>query len=214
MIALKPQKIIAYLKEHQHLFIKYKPIIVSVAVGFHTSQFEKQLAYDVMCIRAMLSVACSTNLAVTGLYANENTSADIYQQQQTFWRHVGSVLLLKSNEQVDAFAAISASGPAYVAWFLQMLYESAEQLGFDTGTAEMLAQQTLTGSLSICSFSNNTPQKTLEAVCSSKGTTQSALEYLDNNKVKDLWVNAIKNAYHRANEINTNKNIGDNNADT
>ena len=59
---------------------------------------------------------------------------------------------------LDPVTAVSASGPAYVFWFIEQLAASAEKLGIPKDAALKLAKQTVLGAAQLASASADSPE--------------------------------------------------------
>lgn len=107
-----------------------------------------------------------------------------------------------SNENlIDASTGISGSGPAYVFYFMQSMMEAALQMGFSKNDSTMLVSQTFTGAIELFNQSNLSPNSWMEKVASKGGTTQAALDSMDDNNVNELIKEAAFAAFSRAIEL-------------
>ena len=104
---------------------------------------------------------------------------------------------------MDLVTAISGSGPAY--YFL--LVEIMEKLGVKNGLskkdAKLFSNLTFLGSASLLENSKITVSKLKSNVTSPGGTTEAALNILENKEkgIYKLFEKAIKNAIFRSKEL-------------
>jgi pyrroline-5-carboxylate reductase len=99
--------------------------------------------------------------------------------------------------------AVSASGPAYVFWFIEQLAASAEKLGLSKETSMKLALHTVLGAARLAASSSETPATLRKNVTSKGGTTEAALKVFDEEKLAERFMRAVEAASRRATELGT-----------
>jgi pyrroline-5-carboxylate reductase len=113
---------------------------------------------------------------------------------------LGDAVVLDECHQ-DAATAISGSGPAYVARFVDALVVAGTRNGLAPDVATRLALQTLTGTAALMSETDRTPAQIVETVASPGGTTVAALEQLDEHGFDRSVSAAVDAAVRRAKEL-------------
>jgi pyrroline-5-carboxylate reductase len=96
---------------------------------------------------------------------------------------------------------VSASGPAYVFWFIEQLAESAEKLGLPPEISRKLALHTVLGAARLAASSNESPASLRKNVTSKGGTTEAALRVFDEEKLAERFARAVEAASRRATEL-------------
>ena len=106
-------------------------------------------------------------------------------------------------ELMDAYTAVSGSGPAYIFYMVEAMIDAGIQIGIHPDNAKKLAEKTLIGSAYLLENRNEDAQELRKAVTSLKGTTEAGLEVLmkDNN-----FFNLVKKAINEAK--NRGKDLG------
>lgn len=102
---------------------------------------------------------------------------------------------------MDAVTAVSGSGPAYVFYFIEALDQAARELGLPAAQARQLSLDTFLGAARLAHGSSDEPALLRARVTSKGGTTERALVCMDNARVKELVVEAIKQAAQRSREL-------------
>ena len=102
---------------------------------------------------------------------------------------------------MDAVTALSGSGPAYVCYLMEAMFEAARRMGLAEKTAQQLIYATVKGSVELSSQHGLSPQELRRRVTSPGGTTAAAIEVKDRRQVMAALVEAILAAQHRANEL-------------
>jgi pyrroline-5-carboxylate reductase len=106
---------------------------------------------------------------------------------------------------VDAVTAVSGSGPAYFFYFIESLYEAAQDLKLPSDVARKLVLKTALGSVKLLHDMKDQPQALRKKVTSKGGTTEAAFEVLEAKKVKQAIKNAVKKACARSKKLSKGK---------
>ena len=102
---------------------------------------------------------------------------------------------------MDAFTALSGSGPAYVFYLAEAMMRAAQEVGFDRITADRVVRQTISGAAGLLMDSHEPPEALRGAVTSKGGTTEAAVGELDRSRVADALVRAIVAGRDRGREL-------------
>ena len=114
---------------------------------------------------------------------------------------VGGILWCERESDLDAVTAVSGSGPAYVFYFLEALEDAARELGFSATEARRLALATFSGAIRLVEQSDSEPALLRAQVTSKGGTTERAVAVLDETRIKEAIIRAVKAAADRAHEL-------------
>lgn len=109
-----------------------------------------------------------------------------------------------SESQIDAITALSGSGPAYVFEFISALIDAGTKAGLDGNLAKTLAIETVIGSAKLLKKSESSPEDLRNAVTSPGGTTEAALNTLNENDFRALIEAAVLSAKKRSIELAKN----------
>jgi pyrroline-5-carboxylate reductase len=102
---------------------------------------------------------------------------------------------------LDPVTAVSASGPAYVFWFIEQLAASAEKLGVPSEVSRKLALHTVLGAAKLAASSSETPATLRRNVTSKGGTTEAALKVFEEERLAERFRRAVEAASRRATEL-------------
>jgi pyrroline-5-carboxylate reductase len=114
---------------------------------------------------------------------------------------VGAVSWVEEEALLDPVTAVSASGPAYVFYFIEALERAARELGLDAAGARQLGIGTFRGAAELAARSSDAPATLRERVTSKGGTTERALTTLQADRVADAIVRAVRAANERAHDL-------------
>jgi pyrroline-5-carboxylate reductase len=175
------------------------PLIISVAAGIPLARLGAWLGRpDAAMVRAMPNTPALLGCGATGLYASGTCSTEQRALAGDIMGAVGSVEWLADEELIDAVTAVSGSGPAYFFLLIEMLGSIGEELGLEAATAGRLARQTALGAARMACESGTDPAELRRRVTSPGGTTQAALQSLEQAGIRDMFRLALTAARDRA----------------
>jgi pyrroline-5-carboxylate reductase len=203
LLAVKPQNMDEVLPLLGKV-ISDKTLIISIAVGITSSFIVKNLGIDkASVVRAMPNTPALVGKGVTGLAKGEFATDAQLTIAKNLMEAVGQVVVVNEN-QIDIVAAASGSGPAYYFYVTELLIEAAVSHGLSRDVAQVLVENTFVGSSALFESSDDDVVELRRKVTSPKGTTQSAIEFLESKDLKSIWQNALGAAIKRAEEISKN----------
>ena len=98
---------------------------------------------------------------------------------------------------IDAAAALSGCGPAFVYMFIEALADGAVSRGLPRAKAQLYAEQTVLGAAKLALESHRHPGELKDAVCSPGGTTIEGVLALENGAFRHTVSNAVTAAYDK-----------------
>ena len=199
LLAVKPQQLSIVAQELAALL--KNQLVISIAAGIRATDLSRWLGGYGRIVRAMPNTPAFIRAAATGLYALPGVSAEEKHCAESILAAVGSVLWFEREELLDAVTAISGSGPAYVFYFIEAMEKAAEELGLDAIQARQLVLETFLGAARLASQSNENATSLRARVTSPGGTTERAIQALENAGVKNAIIDAIHIANQRSHEL-------------
>ena len=199
VLAVKPQDLRAALSDIG-IDLRHK-LIVSIAAGIRLATLASWLGGHARLVRCMPNTPALLGAGITGLYAAAQVGADDRQNAEAILRAVGEVVWLRDERLLDPVTAVSASGPAYVFWFIEQLAAFAEQAGIPHDDALRLAKHCLFGSAKLALESDLPPSELRRAVTSKGGTTEAALNVFEREKLAERFARALEAAARRGAEL-------------
>jgi pyrroline-5-carboxylate reductase len=112
---------------------------------------------------------------------------------------VGKVLTMPE-KYINAVTALSGSGPAFIALFVEAMIEAGAKMGLSRDNASELAIQTLIGTAKLLE-TGMSPKRLMEMVASPGGTTAAGLKAFEERGLKDIVYDALRSALKRAEEL-------------
>lgn len=153
-------------------------LVISVAVGISLASLANYLPVGQPIIRAMPNTPATIGAGITAISPSPSVPAAGLALAETLLQGSGAVVVVPESDQ-PAVGAISGSGPAYVAYFIEALVEAGVQQGLSRAVATQLAIETFRGTAQMLAETGEHPTLARERVTSPGGTTAAALQALD-----------------------------------
>jgi pyrroline-5-carboxylate reductase len=113
---------------------------------------------------------------------------------------VGEVLELPES-QLDAFLALTSSGPAFVALVAEAMADGAVAAGLPRQQAHHLAHRTLAGTAALLQEQQLHPAQLKDMVSSPGGTTIAGIRALESGGLRAALIEAVVAAAERSREL-------------
>lgn len=201
LLAVKPQVLQQVATDMTQAVQKHMPLIVSIAAGVQEKELNQWLGGNVALVRTMPNTPAMIQVGATALHANSSVTSDQKDLAESILRAVGLTIWVDSESMIDVVTALSGSGPAYFFLVIEAMESAAVELGLPADTAHLLTLQTALGAARMAMESRDTPATLRERVTSPGGTTEAALEELEQGGLRELFVQAITRARDRSIEL-------------
>jgi pyrroline-5-carboxylate reductase len=176
-------------------------LVISIAAGIRLPDLARWLGGHAKLIRSMPNTPALIGAGITGLYAPPHVSAAERRRAERILGAVGATVWVKDETLLDPVTAVSASGPAYVFWFIEQLAACGESLGLAPEVSRRLALQTVLGSAQLAACSKEPPAVLRERVTSKGGTTAAALAVFEQTRLAEHFRRAVEAASRRGAEL-------------
>ncbi|MBZ0157600.1 MAG: pyrroline-5-carboxylate reductase [Alphaproteobacteria bacterium] len=201
ILAVKPQNMSAVLDEITDVVTEDKTV-VSIAAGIPLSSLEEKLRTRKL-VRVMPNTPAIVQEGMSVLSLCECLPGKEIAAVREVFLSVGKVLTLPERH-MNAVTAVSGSGPAFIALFVEAMRDAGVHLGLAKEHAGELAVQTLLGTARLLE-TGISPEKLREMVTSPGGTTAAGLQVFDGKGLKDITAEALLAALKRAEELGARK---------
>jgi len=201
VLAVKPQVIRDVALDLADLTQKQQPLFLSIAAGIRATDLQRWLGGSCALVRCMPNTPALLQSGATALWRNENVTDEQKDLAETILRAVGLALWVESEDLMDTVTALSGSGPAYFLLVMEALQEAGQTLGLPEKTAKLLSLQTAFGAAKMALESSEDTAILRQRVTSPGGTTEKALEVLENGGLRALFSDALNAARSRSREL-------------
>lgn len=202
-IAVKPYHSEELFKNMRSL-INEQQLFVSLMAGVTIQTIAEQLGAKKI-VRAMPNLPAKVGKGVTSYTESSGVSNVELIMVRNLLSTTGTSIYVKTEKFIDASTGISGSGPAYVFYFMQSMMDAALKMGFSDYDSKTLVSSTFEGAIELFNQNNISPKSWIDKVASKGGTTQAAIDSMDDNNVKQLIQDAAYAAFDRAVELGEEK---------
>lgn len=207
VIAVKPQIVAQVAAGIAATVAQREPLLISIAAGIPTPHLQQWLGESAAIVRAMPNTPAMLQAGATGLFAADRVSAEQHSLAESIMRAVGLTIWVDEEAQIDTVTAVSGSGPAYFFLFMEHMIRAAKALGLPDESAHLLTLQTALGASRMALESDDNPATLRAMVTSPGGTTERAINSLEEGGLEQLVLNAMRAARERSIELSSQ--IGD-----
>ncbi len=177
-------------------------IYVSIAAGVRSSSIRAAIGSKWIKLARVMPNAPSlvlegANCVCFGEGFTEKEETLVLQMFQA----LGKAFRLEDEKLMDVVTALSGSGPAFVAVFIEALCDGAVKMGLDRNLATALAVQTVCGTGRMVFLGDKHPAEIKDMVASPGGTTASGIHSLEGAGFRAAVISAVEVATKRSAEL-------------
>lgn len=198
VLAVKPQQIGTVLSQ---LSPAPGSTIVSIAAGVRLQTLKNSLGENLHYVRCMPNTPALYGAGISGLYASSDTPPSARQAAENILSACGAVCWLEREQDLDAVTAVSGSGPAYFFLLVEAMRDAGVALGLSAETAMTLASQTCVGAARMLEQDAEDAAALRARVTSKRGTTEAALNHLENAGLRRTVEQALRAAHDRSQQL-------------
>ncbi|MEE0840336.1 MAG: pyrroline-5-carboxylate reductase [Acutalibacteraceae bacterium] len=181
-------------------YINPETVIVSMAAGKDIWTIERLCKENVKVIRIMPNTAAGVGEGVILYTANENVTKAELGEVADALSPAGLVDEIEEGK-IDAAAALSGCGPAFVDLFIEALADGAVSCGLARDKALLYAATTVSGAAKTVIETGKSPAELKDMVCSPGGTTIQGVRALEKGKFRSATMEAVIAAYNKTKEL-------------
>jgi pyrroline-5-carboxylate reductase len=199
ILAVKPQ-------DSKDLFERIKPyvdpqqVILSIMAGVQINTISEAIGTRKV-VRAMPNLPAQIGVGMTVYTSSQEVTRVELVTVQNLLNATGKAIYVEDEKMIDAATAVSGSGPAYVFYFMQRLIESAKEMGFNQSESELLSYQTFRGAIELFNKYDFSCQEWINKVSSRGGTTEAAINKINELDAGNSFKLGVKAALQRAEEL-------------
>ena len=201
VLAVKPQVLKPVAEGLAPAVQQKHPLIVSIAAGVRIADLERWLGGNLAIVRVMPNTPALVSSGASAMFANRRVSAEQRDVAESILRAVGVAVWLPREELLDVVTALSGSGPAYFFLVMEALERAAIDAGLEAATARLLTLETAYGAAKMALEGGTDPAELRRRVTSPGGTTERAIQVLQERQVERLFTEVIEAATARSREL-------------
>jgi pyrroline-5-carboxylate reductase len=201
LLAVKPQMLEVAAAKIAPLLAK-ETLLVSILAGVALATLQMSFPETRNIVRAMPNLPVAIGAGVVALYGVAE-QAETAVRVEALMAPLGIIERLDAEAHFDAVTALSGSGPAFVARFIEALSAGGAALGLPKTQAARMALATVGGTVGLLEAHDEDPAAMARRVTSPNGTTQAGLAVLDEDGAFKLHIAAtLEAAARRSAELN------------
>lgn len=199
LLAVKPTDSVDTIESMKHLF-NPRQLIISVIAGLSIETINHLIGMSMPIVRTMPNTSATIGLGVTAIsYSNAVSEEQRLVAEQLFGA-VGITEVINEELQ-NAATGVFGSGPAYAYYLMEAMIAGASKLGFDSDASLRLVVQTILGAAEMVRITSEHPAELRSNTTSPNGTTQAAIDLLEQFSLKETITKAIVKAAERSGEM-------------
>ncbi|WP_083000764.1 pyrroline-5-carboxylate reductase [Halomonas sp. GT] len=198
VLAVKPQIMRSVCEAMRDNVQHQSPLIISIAAGLDAATIDQWLGGSNALVRCMPNTPSLVGIGASGLYANSAVSEEQRTLATQLMEAVGIVEWVEEESLLDAVTAVSGSAPAYFFLMFEAMEEAAVKLGLPAATARRLAIQTALGAATMAQRSDKDPATLKQNVMSPGGTTERAIQHMEDAQLRATIADAMQACAQRA----------------
>ena len=176
-------------------------LIVSICAGIPVAALAALTSPAQPIVRCMPNTPVLLRAGITALYANAKVGPAHRQAAERILGAVGKTVWVEDEAALDAVTAVSGSGPAYFFYLMEAMTEAGQALGLAPELAAKLTVETAWGAARMARETQTDPATLRRRVTSPHGTTERAIDALNEHSVKEHIVEALERARQRSREL-------------
>lgn len=197
LLAVKPQQLDAVAAAAGP--VAGQPLLISVLAGVSLARLQ-HLFPGHRCVRAVPNTPALVGAGLTALAWGEGIDQGQRDEVRHLFAEVGEVLEL-AEAKLDAFLALTSSGPAFVALVAEAMADGAVAAGLPRDLALRLSHRTLAGTAELLDRRDLHPAQLKDMVTSPGGTTIAGVRALERIGLRSALIEAVVAAAERSREL-------------
>ena len=199
LLSVKPQNYSEVLDEIKTVVGFDKKLYISIAAGITSDSVSNTLS-GATVIRVLPNLPMTIGKGVSAICKNPSANEMDFDFVDAIFSSAGSTVIIDEAEMNRIIGALSSS-PAYVFKFIDAICKGADAQGLDGNALLHSVCDVVIGSAMLLKSSELSPAELISRVASKGGTTQKALDKLDEANFEDIITSAMVACTARAEEL-------------
>lgn len=203
LLAVKPQNYPELLEKLALHSEHASKLYITIAAGITVKSVSEAL--DNACvIRVLPNIPMIIGNGVSVVCKNPNATEEQFSFVCSLFNSAGSTLIIDEDE-MNRIIGVTSSSPAYVFKFIDAIYKSALAQGLNTDGLKNAICDVFIGSAMLLKASEESAEQLITRVASKGGTTEKALECLNDANIEGIVASAMIACTERADELGKQK---------
>lgn len=198
ILAVKPYNYADIIREIRPAIDPSRHMLVSVVTGVWLDQLKEVIGVPVPIIRAMPNTAIAIQQSMTCL-AHSGAGREQLGYVEALFGQLGRTVIIDEH-LMDAATVLGACGTAYAMRYTRANIQGGIEIGFDAGTATLIAAQTIKGAAQLLLEKGSHPEHEIDKVTTPKGCTIAGLNEMEHQGFSSSLIRGIVASYRKINE--------------
>lgn len=205
VLSVKPNNSDKVCKDWKEIFdgIKVdlkKIFVISIIAGKKIEQIQKSISSEIQIMRVMPNTPVILGEGAIAYSFSQNFKKENKHIGEKILSAIGKCYEVKESE-LDAITALSGSGPAYIFYLAEAMIEAGIEMGLTKEISKGLTLQTIFGAGKMLLLRDEEATELRKKVTSKGGTTEAAINYFDEKKLKNIIKYGIEKAKMKSIEL-------------
>lgn len=198
-LCIKPQDMKNALLLNKHIFRDFS-LVISIMAGVKVSSVKSLILQKIKIVRCMPNILATIKKSININYFSGKFLLKEKKLINRILKSFGSNYEVKKESEINAFTAISGSGPAYVTYLLEALVTANQSLGATKRQSEEIALSLFKDTIAMIDndFSLKKIQNLQKQITSKGGTTEAALKVFNKKRLSNILKQGMKEGKKRA----------------
>ncbi|MBI3978751.1 MAG: pyrroline-5-carboxylate reductase [Chloroflexi bacterium] len=196
VLAVKPQNLDTVFADLRG-GLAPQQVVLSIVAGATIERLARGLEHWAL-IRTIPNTPAQIGYGITVWIATKEVNAEMRTAARSILQGLGKEIEVDDEKYIDMATAVSGSGPAYVALFVESLIDAGVHVGLPRHIAHDLVVQTVIGSTLLTEKTSKHPAEVRNMVTSPGGTTAEGLLRLEEGRFRAMLIQAVIAAYEKA----------------
>lgn len=204
LISVKPQNYPEVMAEISKAVGYTDKLYVSIGAGISTQTVKAFFDDNILVVRVLPNLPMLIGMGVSVICRNHEVDACDFNFVKKLFASAGGILEIEE-EEMNRIIGVTSSSPAYVFKFIDAIYNGAIEQGLsEDGLLGAICDMVI-GSATMLKQSKDSPALLASRVASKGGTTEKALEMLEQYRFSEAIMDAMKACTKRADELGAKK---------
>ena len=183
-----------------------KSIVLSLMAGSKLNIIDKSLNKSFYTARIMTNINAQFGNAQSFIFTRVSFPKNRLDSVINFLNLFGATTKVNTEIQIDKLTALCGSGPAYFLYFTQIVKDTFKKFGFKDHEAEKLSRHLFYSTGYTCYHNKNNMEDIKKTIVSKKGTTEAALNRMEEKNIRKIIMESIDQAYKKSIQLGKRNN--------
>lgn len=195
IFAVKPFQIKDILLQLKDSFNPQHHVLINVLTGIWIKDVKEVIGNDFTIFRAMPNTAIAIRESITCICSS---NADMEQTKfvSSLFNQLGKTVFIEE-KLMDAATVLGACGTAYAMRYIRANIQGGIEIGFDAGTASLIAAQTVKGAAELLLTKHTHPEQEIDKVTTPKGCTIAGLNEMEHQGFSSSLIKGVVTSYKK-----------------